>query len=62
MKTLGTMKRFATKLWRDERGAEGIEKLMIIAAVVLPVLALLLIFKDEVYEYLTEKWEEIKGG
>ena len=35
---------------------------MIIAAVVLPVLALLLIFKDEVYEYLTEKWEEIKGG
>ena len=47
----------AGRLHRDERGAEGLEKLLIIAAIVLPLLGLLLYFKDEITEWVTRAWD-----
>ena len=34
IQSLKTCMAFAKRLWRDERGAEGLEKLLIIAAIV----------------------------
>jgi Flp pilus assembly pilin Flp len=46
------------RLHRDERGAEGLEKLLIIAAIVLPLLGLLIIFRDKIKDWVVEIWEE----
>jgi Flp pilus assembly pilin Flp len=46
------------RLHRDERGAEGLEKLLIIAAVVLPLLGLLIIFRNEIREWVTQIWRD----
>ena len=45
----------------DERGAEGLEKLLIIAAIVLPLLALLIVFRGQITEWVTGKWTEVEG-
>ncbi|MEM7624876.1 MAG: hypothetical protein AAF333_04530 [Planctomycetota bacterium] len=48
------------RLYADERGAEGLEKLLIIAAIVLPLLGLLIIFRDEMGSWVRENWETAK--
>ena len=50
------------RLHRDERGAEGLEKLLIIAAIVLPLLGLLIIFRDRIKDWVIEIWEQAKGA
>jgi Flp pilus assembly pilin Flp len=47
-------------LHRDERGAEGLEKLLIIAAIVLPLLGLLIIFRNEIREWVVGIWGEAR--
>jgi len=49
------------RLHRSEQGAEGLEKLLIIGAIVLPLLGLLLLFRDRITELLTGNWEEVAG-
>ena len=49
------------KLHRDERGAEGLEKLLIVAAIVLPLLGLLIIFRDEIKKWVGEIWGQARG-
>lgn len=44
-----------------EQGAEGLEKLLIIAAVILPLLALLLIFRETISEWVGENWGEVQS-
>jgi len=51
------MERFQA-LHRDERGAEGLEKLLIIAAIVLPLLGLLILFRDKIRDWVVGIWEE----
>lgn len=46
----------------DEQGAEGAEKVLIIAAIVLPLLAVLLFFKEKISEWLKDQWSSIKGN
>ena len=53
---IGSLKR----LHRDERGAEGLEKLLIIAAVVLPLLGLLIIFRNEIRDWVDEIWQQAR--
>jgi len=45
---------------RDEQGAEGLEKILIIAAIVLPLLGVLIFFRDEIQNWLSEESSEIQ--
>ena len=59
MKALWKM---AKRLHSDQRGAEGLEKLLIIAAVVLPLLGLLIWFSKDLMKWVSDLYEEIKSG
>ena len=48
------------RLYRDEQGAEGLEKLLILALIVLPLLAVLIFFAGDIKEWMTGKWEDVK--
>lgn len=45
----------------DERGAEGLEKLLIVAAVVLPLLGLLIVFRNELASWVKGLWNNVKS-
>lgn len=47
------------RIHRSERGAEGLEKLLIIAAIILPLLALLITFRKYLVGWATGKWDEV---
>ena len=49
------------RLHRDDRGAEGLEKLLIIAAIVLPLLGLLIVFRQAIGTWATDMWNTVKG-
>ena len=49
------------RLHADDRGAEGLEKLLIIAAIVLPLLGLLIVFRQEIGTWVSGLWNQIKG-
>lgn len=48
------------RLHRCEQGAEGLEKLLIIAVVVLPLLAVLIYFRDWIAEWLSDSAQDIR--
>jgi len=50
------------RLHRDERGAEGLEKLLIIAAVALPLLGILIYFSKDIMKWVKDLWEQAKGA
>ena len=52
--------KFITKLHRDDRGAEGLEKLLIIAAIVLPLLALLIYFREWISEWVVGESDTVR--
>ena len=56
LETLRTLFRGARRLLLDERGAEGLEKLLIIGAIVLPLLGVLYIFRDRIVSMLEDAW------
>jgi Flp pilus assembly pilin Flp len=56
-----SLRSLVARLHRDERGAEGVEKLLLIAAIVLPLLGVLIIFRDDITKWVEEKWTDIKG-
>lgn len=48
------------RIHRDERGAEGLEKLLIIGAIVLPLLGLLIVFRGKITEWLQDAWGDVE--
>lgn len=58
---LGGLGRVLGRLHADERGAEGLEKLLIIAAIVIPLLGLLIVFRNELTEWVRGGWDDIRG-
>ena len=56
-KTLAVLKR----VHKDDRGAEGLEKLLIIAVIVLPLLALLILFKNAISEWVVGLWRQVRA-
>ncbi len=50
------------RLHRDEQGAEGLEKLLIVAAIVLPLLGVLIFFRDELRDWVQGDWETVRGA
>ena len=55
------LRQIIVDLYRDERGAEGLEKLLIIAAIVLPLLGLLIVFRQRIGEWVDDIWLEVRG-
>ena len=49
-------------LHRDEQGADMIEYVLVIAAIALPILAVAIIFRNEIWEKVQDFWSEITGG
>jgi len=49
------------RLDRDETGAQGLEILLIVAAIVLPLLGLLIIFRNEIRDWVVGIWEKARG-
>lgn len=56
------VRRVVSDLHRDERGAEGLEKLLIVAAIVLPLLGLLILYRNRLSEFVSEEWTEVTGS
>ena len=53
--------KFFKNLHQDEQGAEGIEKILILAAVALPLLGLLIYFRDVLFGWLDTKANTVIG-
>jgi len=47
------------RLHKDERGVEGVELILIIAAISLPLLGLLIIFRKEVKTWVRDVWDRV---
>ncbi|QQE12087.1 hypothetical protein JD969_01025 [Planctomycetota bacterium] len=52
---------FGMRLHRSEQGAEGIEKLLIIGAIVLPLLIVLIWFRNEISAWAKDKWSAVQS-
>lgn len=52
---------FIAKLHNDDRGAEGLEKLLIIGAIALPLLGLLILFRNSISEWVSGIWGTVKS-
>ncbi len=48
------------RLMSDERGAEGLEKILLVGALILPLLGILIYFKDNITEWMQGIWEEVE--
>jgi len=49
------------RLHKDERGVEGVELLLIIAAIALPLLAILIYFRNDLKEWVKGVWDRVRG-
>ena len=49
------------QLERDETGAQGLEILLIVACVVLPLLAVLMWFRDDIKAWVKDLWDKARG-
>lgn len=49
------------RLHADEGGAEGLEKLLIVGAIVLPLLGLLIFFRNELRDWVEGLWQTVSG-
>lgn len=61
MKTLKAVKNLLVSIHRSEQGAEGLEKLLIVGAIVIPLLAILILFRNVISEWVTEAWENVRS-
>lgn len=61
MKTLKAVKNLLVRIHRSEQGAEGLEKLLIVGAIVIPLLAILILFRNVISEWVTEAWENVRS-
>lgn len=59
---LGKMKKALLAFHRDENGADMIEYILIVAAVALPLVAIMIWFKDDISQWAAEKWQDAKDG
>lgn len=49
------------RLHRDEQGAEGLEKLLLLAALILPLLGILVFYGGDLKDWLNGKWSDVKS-
>ncbi len=58
---IGRLAQRLRQLHRDQDGSQGLEKLLIVAAIVLPLLGLLIIFRNEIRTWVVDIWQQAKG-
>lgn len=58
---LKALKSKLSALHRDEQGADMIEYILIVAAIGLPLLAVIIFFRKDIAEWIREQYEKIKG-
>ncbi|MCE9592521.1 MAG: hypothetical protein K8S99_18595 [Planctomycetes bacterium] len=61
MKRLASLKSLLLRIHRSEQGAEGVEKLLIIGAIVLPLLAILILFRNVISGWVTDAWDSVRS-
>lgn len=49
-------------LHNDEQGADLIEYILIVAAVALPLLGVLIWYRNDIKEWIGEQYEDVKSG
>ncbi len=49
------------RVYRDEQGANMIEYILIVAAVALPILAIVLLYRNELMEWVKSGWDKVTG-
>ncbi len=49
------------RLHKSEQGAEGLEKILIIGAIILPLLGILIFFKEEITGWMQGIWGDVKN-
>ncbi len=49
------------RLYRCEKGAEGLEKLLIIGAIVIPLLGILVYFRGALSDWVGTMWNSVVG-
>ncbi len=49
------------RVHRDETGAQGLEILLIVVAIVLPLLAVLIWFRNEIKVWVKDIWDKVRG-
>ena len=46
----------------NEQGDEGVNKVLIIAMIAIPLIVVLIAFGDQIGEFFAQKWKDLKGG
>jgi Flp pilus assembly pilin Flp len=59
LNVLSGVRQTVAKLHRSEQGAEGLEKLLIISAIALPLLGVLLIFRKSIQDWVYSAWSSM---
>ena len=54
--------RAMARLHRDDDGADMVEYILIVAAVALPLMAVIIWFFKDISKFVKSLWEDIKGG
>ena len=49
------------RIHRDERGDEGVNKILIIAMIVIPLVIVLIAFGDTIVAFFQEQWANLTG-
>ncbi|MEZ5962257.1 MAG: hypothetical protein R3F56_00295 [Planctomycetota bacterium] len=53
------MRDFVPSFWRDDRGAEEqISKLLVFAFIAIPLIALIIIYKDKIIGWANQIWQD----
>lgn len=55
------LRRALARIHRDERGDEGVNKILIIAMIVIPLVIVLIAFGDRIVEFFQEQWANLTG-
>jgi hypothetical protein len=47
--------------WADEQGDEGVNKVLIIAMIVIPLVIVLIAFGDKIIDFFQDQWTKLTG-
>jgi len=55
------LKQALARIHRDEQGDEGVNKILIIAMIVIPLVIVLIAFGDKIVEFFQAQWAALTG-